>query len=247
MASAPVSSSVDGGAPAPGPLPSPQGGRTRLAVAADEAFSFYYADNLEMLEAAGAEIVFFSPLRDAALPDDCCGLYLGGGFPEMYAGAWPKCQAARRPVGRDPGRPAHLRRVRRADVPDGLADRSGRSVRPMIGAVPGRSVMTSKLTMGYRVATACRDSFVLPAGRSVRGHEFHYSDWIRPACLPARRLPDRPTLQTRHGGPTATPRATLFATYVHLHFGAAPELPARSAGGLPGFGPPDPRKADPRL
>jgi cobyrinic acid a,c-diamide synthase len=203
------------------------GPRPVIAVARDEAFSFYYEDNLDMLAAAGAEIACFSPLHDRCLPAQSSGLYLGGGFPEMYA----RDLAANEP----------LRNCLRSAIAGGLptyaecgglmyltgsvTDTEGQ-IYEMVGALPGRSAMTRRLTMGYRQVTVCRDTWLAPAGLRARGHEFHYSDWIdRPADLPPAY-----TVAARRGDaprPEGFAEGHLVASYVHLHFAAAPVLAQR--------------------
>jgi cobyrinic acid a,c-diamide synthase len=202
--------------------------RPVIAVARDEAFQFTYEDNLDLLRAAGAEIAFFSPLRDAALPPGTGAVVLSGGFPEVYAAAL----AANRPMQ------ATLRAAHRQGLPiyaecGGLmyltqAVIDGEGMRhEMVGLLPGRSVMSGRLTLGYRLARPAGDSWLLPCGEPVRGHEFHYSVWEgRPADLPPAWL-----LLPRTGEGEARPEGarlgSLWASYVHLHFGGKPELAAR--------------------
>lgn len=152
--------------------------RPIIAVARDEAFSFTYENNLDLLRAAGAEIVFFSPLRDAALPPDTAGVILSGGFPELYAS-----QLASNKGMRDALRKAHQQNMPiyaecggLMYLTESITDLDGRE-HPMVGLLPGRSVMAGQLTMGYRLAQAAGDSWLLAAGETVRGHEFHYSAW----------------------------------------------------------------------
>jgi cobyrinic acid a,c-diamide synthase len=205
----------------------PSGPSPLIAVARDEAFSFYYQDNLEALEAAGAELATFSPLHDAALPRGCSGLYLGGGFPEMYAAGLALNESLRGEVRSaiEAGMPAYAECGGLMYLTGSLTDAGG-AVYPMIGALPGRSIMTGRLTMGYRTVTASRDTFLMPAGSAVRGHEFHYSDWVdRPAGVP-----EAYTAVGRRGDAARAEgyaRDNLVASYVHLHFGAAPYLAER--------------------
>lgn len=200
-----------------------------VAVARDDAFSFIYPENLELLEEAGAHIAFFSPLRDRTLPQGTRGIILSGGFPELYAEQLSSNESMR----------AQLRRAHECGLPmlaecgglmyltEALVQRDG-AAWPMVGLLPGRSAMTAKLTMGYRLAQAAHSGPVLAAGKCVRGHEFHYSVWQdRPATLPAAFL-----LQPK-GGQAGPPQlegacvGNLWATYVHTHFLAAPEMATR--------------------
>jgi cobyrinic acid a,c-diamide synthase len=202
--------------------------RPVIAVARDEAFQFTYEDNLDLLRAAGAELAFFSPLRDAALPLGTGPVILSGGFPEVYAEAL----AANHPL-HDALRTAHRQGLPIYAECGGLmyltqAIIDGDGARhEMVGLLPGRSVMSGRLTLGYRVARSAGDTWLLPEGESVRGHEFHYSVWEdRPADLPPAWL-----LLPRTGEGEARPEGarmgSLCASYVHLHFAARPGLAER--------------------
>lgn len=204
----------------------------RIAVARDEAFCFYYEDNLDLLRAAGAEIVFFSPLRDVDLPAGAQGVYIGGGYPELYAEQLASNLAMR----------AALRRAHQAGLPiyaecgglmlltERLVDLQGRA-HEMAGLVPGIARMQSRLSMGYRRVVARRDTLLLPAGHAARGHEFHYSTWETPDAIAEWRAYDiapraelSPAEETRAEGFAF---GNLLASYVHLHFAAEPELARR--------------------
>jgi cobyrinic acid a,c-diamide synthase len=202
--------------------------RPLLAVARDEAFSFTYADNLDLLQAAGAALVFFSPLRDPQLPAGTAGVILSGGFPEVYAdrlAANRTLHAALRTAHRQ-GIPLYAECGGLMYLTEAIVDGEGRT-QPMVGLLPGTSLLGERLTLGYRLARAAGDSWLLPAGAEVRGHEFHYSRWQgRPADLPPAYL-----LLPRDGSGEATPEGarvgSLWASYVHLHFAARPDLAAR--------------------
>lgn len=195
----------------------------RLAVARDEAFCFYYEDNLDLLRGAGAEIVFFSPLRDAALPRGTAGVYLGGGYPELYGAQLAANEAMR----------ASIRTAYAMNMPiyaecgglmvltQGLTGLDGNEY-PMFGLLPGRSQMKNRLTMGYRRITAARDCLVLYQGQSARGHEFHYSDWLDrgPLAHAYQVAPRRGERAWTEG----IAHGNLLASYIHLHFGARPEM-----------------------
>jgi cobyrinic acid a,c-diamide synthase len=199
-----------------------------VAVARDEAFSFTYEDNLDLLRAAGAEIAFFSPLYDTALPSATACIVLSGGFPELYA-----AQLSANAEMRLALRQAHQRGIAMYAECGGLmyltqtiTDLEGQE-HPMVGLLPGRSRMTSRLTLGYRLARAADDSWLLAAGETVRGHEFHYSVW-------EDRLPDLPPAYyllppDGRGEPRAEGAhvGNLWASYVHLHFWGKPEIVSR--------------------
>ncbi len=225
---------IEEASPVPPPSIAPQvsssrrtGPQARIAVARDEAFSFYYEDNLDLLREAGAELLFFSPLRDKTLPSAIDGVYIGGGFPEVYAAALaenePLRVALRRAIAS--GLPTYAECGGLMYLTESITDLEGR-VHPMVGVLPGRSVMTGRLTMGYRLVTARADNLLAPAGMRLRGHEFHYSEWVdRPAELPPAYL-----IAPRQGGreaPEGFARGNLLASYVHLHFAAAPSLAER--------------------
>lgn len=199
--------------------------RARLAVACDEAFSFYYMDSLEALEAAGAQLVCFSPLRDSGLPA-CDGLYLGGGFPEVYAGELEANSAMRRSVAAavGAGLPVYAECGGLVYLCQGITDDGGRR-REMAGALPMEARMTgTRQALGYVEATALKDSVLLDAGDRVRGHEFHWSAvaWSDAdaaySCFSAREQAHR-----REGFSAGN----LLASYVHLHFAGNPEAAAR--------------------
>ncbi|CAN5904584.1 cobyrinate a,c-diamide synthase [soil metagenome] len=183
----------------------------RVAVAGGAAFSFTYADSIDALRAAGAEVVPFDPLIDRALPAAVDGLIAGGGFPETFA---PELAAN-----------AELLTDVRQAVDGGLvtwAECGGllwlaRAIdgHAMAGAVPVDAHMTDRLTLGYRVATTNVATPLGPAGTVVRGHEFHYSV-TEPAGAALR-------LESRWGnGPEGHATPDLLATYLHHHPGGDP-------------------------
>lgn len=199
-----------------------------IAVSRDEAFSFLYDDNLDLLREAGATIAFFSPLRDAALPPGAGALYLCGGFPELYAAqlsANGSMRAAIRAAAAR-GLPIYAECGGLMYLTETLIDAAGQA-HPMVGLLPGRSVMTPRLTLGYRTVRASGASWLWESGETVRGHEFHYSVWEdRPADLPwlYTCLPDALRPDARPEGARA---GNVLASYVHIHWLAAPHLAAR--------------------
>ncbi len=203
-------------------------GHATIAVARDAAFNFIYEDNLDLLRAAGAQIVFFSPLSDRGLPRGTQGLYLCGGFPEIYAAQLAGNSEMR----------ANIRAAFHSALPiyaecgglmyltEQIVDQQNAAY-AMVGLLPGRSIMTGCLTLGYRTARAPRDNWLWRAGETIRGHEFHYSSWEnRPQDLsPAfELLPNEFEQEVRIEG---TQVGNLIASYVHLHFLARPELATR--------------------
>ena len=200
-------------------------------MARDEAFSFYYPDNLELLAQAGARIHFFNPLRDQALPPETAGLYLGGGFPELYAARLSANRSLWTGVRRlhQEGRPIYAECGGFMVLTQALVDLEGRTW-PMAGLLPGTARMVGRLAgLGYRVATALGDNLLLPAGAQVRGHEFHYSVWdVAPEELAGRHAW---SLSRRQGdGETRLDgyaQGDLLASYLHVHFGQDPRLARR--------------------
>ena len=192
-------------------------GRVRIAVARDKAFCFYYRDNLELLEELGAELIEFSPLTDAALPD-CDGLILGGGYPELYARELSENETMR----------ASVRAAVRGGLPTiaecggfmYLTERIGDF--PMVGAIPASCRDTKKLSrFGYATVTADAESLLFSAGDSIRGHEFHYWDADHPGdSLTARKESGR----TWRCGWT---NETLYAGYPHLYLHSNPRCAQR--------------------
>lgn len=193
-------------------------GSFRVAVAGGPAFTFCYRDNLEALEAAGAELVPFDPLHDPALPEAIDGLFVGGGFPEVHGEALADntpmlAHAAARVAG---GLPTW------AECGGLLWLAAELDGRRMVGALPIAAHLGKRLVLGYRRAETRARSPIGPAGTTFRGHEFHYS-----TCAPPG---DALSLTSRFGGTTdgfATP--TLVATYLHHHAGGDPSLVASFA------------------
>jgi cobyrinic acid a,c-diamide synthase len=223
-----------------GPLAGPQviggGNRPVIAVARDEAFHFTYEDNLDLLRGAGAEIVYFSPLRDEALPPRTAGVILSGGFPEVHAErlAANRAMHAAIRVAHQLGLPIYAECGGLMYLTEAIRD-GDRGTHPMVALLPGLCRMGDRPVLGYRVArsaaAAVGDSWFLGAGETVRGHEFHYSTWEgRPADLPpAYYLLPRlgAAEEEEEQSPEGACLGSLWASYVHVHFGARPELAER--------------------
>ncbi|MBY0275339.1 cobyrinate a,c-diamide synthase, partial [Candidatus Binatia bacterium] len=203
--------------------------RCRIAVARDAAFCFYYEDNLDALRAAGAELVEWSPLCDAGLPDGTDGIYLGGGYPELHARALARSERVRHAVrdfavrgGMVYAECGGFMFLQRAIV-DGAGERQ-----PMVGLLPGVAAMRPQLVaLGYRTWAWQLDGRFL----TVRGQEFRHSElveWPVSAVVdgePVRVLDDPGASGATSGAPGIAWRRVV-AGYSHLHFGATPELAA---------------------
>ena len=204
----------------------PAGQKLCIGVAQDPAFCFYYPENFRLLEQAGVELVPFSPLNDTALPDHIKGIYLGGGYPELYADRLSRNQTLRdailaccqddMPIYGECGGFMYLCRA--------LTDLD-QNTHPMCGCFPFKAQMHPKLkALGYRQVQLTDDSLLGQSGLTVRGHEFHYSDLVEDDSTPntktiytvSSRKGDRPK---QEGYLT---RKTL-GSYVHLHFGSHSE------------------------
>lgn len=149
----------------------------KIAVAYDKAFCFYYQDALELLESLGAQLVYFSPLNDKTLPE-CDGLYLGGGYPELYAKALQDNTAMRACVkaALDGGLPCIAECGGFMYLMKTFRSKTGETF-DWAGVVDGETYMTQKLNrFGYVVLTAKRDNLLCRKGGQINGHEFHYSD-----------------------------------------------------------------------
>jgi cobyrinic acid a,c-diamide synthase len=185
----------------------------RVAVAVGRAFTFLYADTVDALVAAGAEVVPFDPLVDARLPDAIDGLLVGGGFPEVHAGELADNATLLGDVA--------------CRVRDGLVTwaecggllwlaRSLDGAR-MAGVLPVTASMGERVTLGYRDVRTLVESPLGPVGTTFRGHEFHYS-WLDDAG-------EALELVTRFGsGRAGFASPTLVASYVHHHPGGDPGL-----------------------
>lgn len=195
----------------------------RIAVARDEAFCFLYQDNLDALREAGAELCFFSPLHDAGLPADIAGLYLPGGYPELYAGTLSENLALRESIAAavDGGMPTVAECGGFLYLQRELEDREGQSC-SMCGVLPGRGFAAGRLQrFGYQTLTAERDSLLFHAGEEVPAHEFHHWDSTENGDAFLARKTDGRSWRC---GFTSD---SLYAAFPHLHFGGGTPLAGR--------------------
>jgi cobyrinic acid a,c-diamide synthase len=188
----------------------------RIAVARDKAFCFLYSENIELLQSLGAEIVFFSPLQEDRLPDDIQGLYLCGGYPELYLDALSANESMRRAI--------------KSAVEGGLptlAECGGfmylhRAIEAykMVGLIDAEAYKTAKLQrFGYTELIATHANLLCDAGESIRAHEFHFYESTDPGGDFLARKPFHE--QTR---PCVHATDTLYAGFAHLFLPANPRF-----------------------
>lgn len=197
------------------PLPKPRinlperKGKIRVAVARDKAFCFYYRDNIRLLEELGAEIIYFSPLSDKKLPE-ADGLIIGGGYPELHAGALSENISMRNSVK------SALERGLPCVAECGGYMYLGQSIdgKKMAGFLQGRFENKGKLVrFGYAELTALTDNMLCVRGESIKGHEFHYYDCAdNGSDFEAKKPSGAREYACGYG------RENLYAGFVHLHF-----------------------------
>lgn len=158
-----------------GEKPEPE--RAVIGVARDEAFCFYYKDNIRMLEERGGKIAYFSPLRDEKLPENCHGLLFGGGYPELYAKELSENHKMRAAVKRaaEGGMPVVAECGGFMYLHAALTDREGNCY-DMAGVIPGTCFYTGKLVRFGYIELQEKQTCFLPQGDKIKGHEFHYYD-----------------------------------------------------------------------
>lgn len=206
----------------PPAIPPVCAGRPRIAVAKDRAFCFYYGGALSLLEKLGAELIEFSPLTDGALPEGTAGLYLGGGYPELYAAQLsenvPMRTAVRTAI--ESGMPTvaecggflYLHRT--------LEDETGRPW-PQCGVIAADGRRTGHLRRFGYITMSPRTAGLL-GEQPIPAHEFHYWESSAPGDAFHARKP-----QSARGWDCGYHTPALYAGFPHFHFGAAPEAAAR--------------------
>ncbi|MFC4322235.1 cobyrinate a,c-diamide synthase [Litchfieldia salsa] len=194
----------------------------KMAVAKDSAFNFYYPENIELLEANGVEVVYFSPLEDEKLPDGVSGLYIGGGFPEEFA--------------QELASNLHSKNSIKDAIENGLPtlaecggfmyltesiETTEKEKYEMVGIIPGRVQMQSHLAaLGYREISGQNENYIL-RDLDARGHEFHYSSY-QPV---EENIPYAyETKGLRGVNKEGYLIHSLVAGYTHFHFASCPEM-----------------------
>jgi cobyrinic acid a,c-diamide synthase len=195
-----------------------------IGIAQDQSFNFYYQDNLDILKRLGATLVPFQPTLDEKLPSGIQGLYLGGGFPEIFA----EQLAANTPFKNqlkdyiDRGLPVYAECGGLMYLSESILDFQGKT-HQMLGVLPTQVRMGAKLTLGYREARVQRDSYVVQSGQTIRGHEFHRS---------SLKTQPNPALYHFQDGTQDVMRegwslANIHASYLHVHWGEQLAMPQR--------------------
>lgn len=202
-----------------------QQARVRIGVARDSAFCFYYPDNLDLLAASGAELVFFSPMADTRLPADLDGLYFGGGYPELAADRLAANADLRNQIRlmSEAGMPIYAECGGFMYLCEALMAQD-RNHYAMVGCFPFETRMHSRLkALGYREITLTADTIIGPAGTTIRGHEFHYSA-VETADFhldTVYQVADRIGVDKPPGGYVTN---RTLGSYTHLHFGSQPQV-----------------------
>ncbi|HCQ22006.1 MAG: cobyrinic acid a,c-diamide synthase [Aphanizomenon flos-aquae MDT14a] len=206
-------------------FPIPNSG-VKIAVARDQAFNFYYQDNLDLLEKLGAELVFWSPLNDTQLPKDIQGMYFGGGFPEVFAPQLSAninlIQAVKNSILA--GIPTIAECGGLMYLCEQIIDFDGKSW-PMVGILPTEAKMDKRLTLGYRRAVVLENTFLVDSNKNIFGHEFHRSHLITNS--------PQPLFNTyRYDGDENTGfegwyLPNVHASYIHQHWGESGDIPNR--------------------
>jgi cobyrinic acid a,c-diamide synthase len=206
-----------------------KGNEVPIAVARDAAFCFYYPDNFELLERAGAQLRFFSPLTGESFPENSAGLYLGGGYPELYGEILSAREdfltAIRRAVSR--GMPIYAECGGLMLLSRFIETLDGKRY-PMAGLLPfGTRMLQRRKALGYTEVVLQERCLLGGRDMAIRGHEFHYSEIAEEGADPAMRYAYR--IRGRKFGndrPEGYMVGSALASYVHLHWGSARQAPA---------------------
>ncbi len=191
--------------------------KLRIAIAQDKAFNFYYQDNLDILEKLGAELVFFSPIDDNKIPDNIQGIYLGGGFPEVFAPELANNKTMKQSLKQainsgiltyaECGGMMYLSKI--------IINFDGKSWE-MVGVLPNTAIMDKKLTLGYREAKILINNQLFKDGKVFRGHEFHRAKNSGASTSQILEIKDYYSQQILTS--QAWQIKNIYASYLHLHF-----------------------------
>lgn len=189
-------------------------GKTKIAVAKDKSFCFYYQDSLDVLKDMGAELIEFSPMNDKALPKGISGLYIGGGYPELYMKELSSNKSMLKDIHEKiaAGLPTFAECGGYMYLMDGFEGETNEY--NLVGAVKGTSHMTNSLTrFGYVTLTSQNNNLMCSIGDSINGHEFHYSDSTNTGESFVAKKPE-----SQRSWKAIIADETKFVGYPHIHF-----------------------------
>ena len=207
--------------------------KTKIAVARDDAFCFLYEETLDTLKEQGAELIFFSPLRDENLPEGISGLYLPGGYPEIFAGELSSNEDMLKDIKSaiESGLPTVAECGGFLYLCEALEDENG-DIYEQVGIFKGAATNKEKLVrFGYSLLSQEEDSLLFRAGEEVPMHEFHYWDAADPG---SDLLATKPLGGRSYRCAFATD--TLYAGFPHLYLAGKPRLAARFVEKAAAFG-----------
>ncbi|NLI12547.1 MAG: cobyrinate a,c-diamide synthase [Peptococcaceae bacterium] len=212
-----------GSLPPASPLAFAKGRPVKIAVARDESFSFYYRGTLEILAALGAELHHFSPMKDVSLPENIGGLYLGGGFPEVFAGALAANKSLLEDITRrlKGGLHCYAECGGFMYLTESITVKNGEK-HPMAGFFDGHTIMTDRLQrFGYVDIEFTGENVLGKEGQTARGHEFHHS------LIDGITYPTTYLVKSAFSGRQwhcGYRRANTLAAYAHIDFWGYPGL-----------------------
>lgn len=199
-------------------------GGFRLGIAYDEAFNFYYHENIELLQEAGAEIIKFSLLKDPFLPKEIDSVYIGGGYPELYAERLSSNRAMLCSIREwaEAGMPLYAECGGLMYLSQGIQDKTGRFF-DMAGVFPFHTKMLDRPRLGYRRVRLRTGCILGMPGDLIRGHEFHYSE-IASGRYHGDAIYDVATDSDAEAWPDGFLYKNTLAGYIHIHFGSNPSI-----------------------
>ncbi|GAW68567.1 cobyrinic acid a,c-diamide synthase [Geoanaerobacter pelophilus] len=203
--------------------------RVRIAVARDAAFCFVYEDNLRLLENSGAELCYFSPLADSSIPEDIGGIYLPGGYPELFAARLAANELLKEEIRAavEGGMPVYAECGGFIYLTQGVA--AEEETHTFAGIFPVQTrMLPRRKALGYREVELLEDCIIGRRGSIARGHEFHYSE-MEEMPPDVERL-YRVTRKGMELAPEGYRYKNCLASYIHLHFGSSPDLAPHFVG-----------------
>jgi cobyrinic acid a,c-diamide synthase len=191
--------------------------KLKIAIALDKSFNFYYQDNLDILEKLGAELVYFSPLKDKKIPDNIQVLYFGGGFPEIFAEELSNNIQIRSAIKKaiNNGFPTYAECGGMMYLSQAIVDFQGKKW-SMVGVLPNQAIMRKKLTLGYREAQVLINNKFMIKDSILKGHEFHHavnSNIPQSAIINIKDYYSQVQLSTQ-----GWQIENVYSSYLHLHF-----------------------------